>query len=446
MNHIDRQIKAKFEDFAPAPPGHIWKGVEKGIISKPGFFALYGKQIAAAILLAGLVLLGVWFFSTRSSGTPDGTQHIVDSVPAVSSDTPATTHEVTETEDPVMINRETELPEKSSDIDPVNEMSISVAENSRLETENSTDVPEVTDKATAKFNDIPTPLNTSPERNNTIGSAFATDIVTLPSLSLSLNNPMPHEDFAYRGNYIESPALPKLKPNKYRSWSTGIYFTPEMYFEKFDSLTTLPSYTLSIEPTCYINKHFFLRFGLGFTYGHDRGYTRISYSEKNLLGTYEDVYDVTFDSVNGQLVATYYTKTTEVWDTTDQVTVSEPTNTYYYLQTPLMLGYYNRTKHITWYFYGGPSFSYMISRNIEKPLDKVDYVELFEVANHLPARSDYYFQLWLGAGIELKVSNNFSLALEPNYRMTLNDLYQNQSYKKALSGFAVRFGFVYYFK
>ena len=219
-----------------------------------------------------------------------------------------------------------------------------------------------------------------------------------------------------------------------------------MYFENYDSLKTLPSYTLSVEPTYYINKHLFVRFGLGFTYAHDRGFTRINYSGKNLVGTYEDVYDVTFDSVNGQLVPTYYTKTKEIWDTTNQVAVKEPTNTYFYVQTPLMLGYYKRSRNINWYFYGGPSFNYMISKSIEKPAEDLDYVELFGVYNHLPKRSDYYIQLWLGAGIELKVSNNISLALEPNYRLTLNDLYNEQAYRKPLSGFAVRFGVVYYFK
>ncbi len=445
LNDIDQLIKAKFDDFAPVPPEHLWQGIEKGISSRPAFFALYGRQIVAAIVLLGLLLLGVWYFSSRSAESPVNKLQFSDSVPASTSDNPVTINNTSETGESTTVNN---TPAENTNITsdkPENEFAATTTPSEKTSTRSAGESPEVT-KNTTYNKTISTIATESSKTDNTLSLRNKEEIFSIPSLSLALTNTVLPKEKVPQNNYSVQPLPAESGPKVKGSWATGLYLTPEMYFENYDSLKTLPSYTLSVEPTYYINKHLFVRFGLGFTYGHDRGYTRIDYSSKNLVGTYEDVYDVTFDSIDGQLVATYYTKTREIWDTIDQVSVKEPTNTYFYIQTPLMLGYYNRSHNFNWYFYGGPSFNYMISKSIEKPVEDLDYIELFDVSNHLPKRSDYYIQLWLGAGVELKVSDKVSLALEPNYRLTLNDLYKEQSYKKALSGFAVRFGVVYYFK
>ncbi len=454
--NIDQLIKAKFDDFAPAPPEHVWRGIEKRISSKPAFFAAYGRYIAAAVVLLGLLLLGVWYFSSRSAEAPVNKLQISDSVPVKTSDDPATISDPSETkESATLISRPGEINDVPSDKHE-NEITLVKSPSEEATVNSATETPVATISETpVKTKALSSGETTSaaivdikkePETNTTLSLNNEDIIFSIPSLSLAFNNTLfPKENVPHSSGFTQTIAV-QSNPKSNGLWSTGLYFTPEMYFENYDSLKTLPSYTLSVEPTYYINKHLFVRFGLGFTYGHDRGYTRINYSGKNVLGTYEDVYDVTFDSVDGQLVATYYTKTVEVWDTTNLVTVKEPTNTYFYIQTPLMLGYYHRSNHINWYFYGGPSFNYMVSKNIAKPTEDIDYIELLDIDNHLPQRSDYYIQLWLGAGIELKASDRISLSLEPNYRLTLNNLYQERSYKKALSGFTMRFGLVYYFK
>jgi len=448
QQNIDHLIKAKFDDFAPAPPEHVWKGIEKGITSKPAFFVRYGKHIAAAVVLLGLLLLGVWYFSSRSAETPVNKLQMSDTVPVNTSDEPATLGNPGEKKESATLNIESgetdniSSDNQESEIVSAGSSSEDGANNPALETSGNSKIASAGETVSV----IAVDHGEVSKTNNALTMRDENGIFSIPSLSLAFNNTVLPKTDVPQNTYAVQTVATQTKTKTPGLWSTGIYFTPEMYFENYDSLKTLPSYTLSVEPTYYINKHLFVRFGVGFTYGHDRGYTRINYSGKSLLGTYEDVYDVTFDSVDGQLVATYYTKTREIWDTTDQIVVKEPTNTYFYIQTPLMLGYYHRSNHINWYFYGGPSFNYMISKNIEKPINDLDYIELLNVDNHLPTRSDYYIQLWLGAGIELKVSDKVSLSLEPNYRLTLNDFYQEQSYKKALSGFAMRFGIVYYFK
>ncbi|HDO27814.1 MAG TPA: hypothetical protein ENH02_06835, partial [Bacteroidetes bacterium] len=63
-NNIDQLIKAKFDGFAPAPPDHIWSGIEKGISSHPAFFVRYAKPIAAAVILLAAILLGILLFTS----------------------------------------------------------------------------------------------------------------------------------------------------------------------------------------------------------------------------------------------------------------------------------------------------------------------------------------------------------------------------------------------
>lgn len=446
-NNIDQLIKAKFDGFAPAPPDHIWSGIEKGISSHPAFFVRYAKPIAAAVILLAAILLGILLFTSQSSNGSVNKLQFTDSVPVSKTldDPPANNQPATVSATEIIAN--SEEPENTDVNVPKNEYAETHVASVKPKANSNTGISGNTqnfnnNKTTASVTGHVSELSEAssrPVQNST------NEIFTLPTLSLTLNNDLPKETIQHQAYSAQSVTTETNSRHK-SLWSVGLYITPEMFFENFDSLQILPSYTLSVEPTYYINKHFFLRFGLGFTYAHDRGFSKINYLSNDLLGTYEDVYDITFDSVEGVLVPTYYTKTTEVWDTARHVTIKEPTNTYFYVQTPLMFGYYNRTHLFNWYFYAGPAFNYMVGKNLEKPVSDIDYVEILNIDNHLPQRSNYYVQLWLGAGIEVKASKHISLSLEPNYRLSFDNFYREQSYKKALSGFALRFGFVYYLK
>jgi hypothetical protein len=161
------------------------------------------------------------------------------------------------------------------------------------------------------------------------------------------------------------------------------------------------------------------------------------------MGTYDDVYDVTFETIDGKPVPTYYTKVTEIWDSVRRLTVSEITNQYLYLQTPLLLGYYKKSSYMSWYIIAGPAINFLIYKQVDEPVENYENITIIDLQNNLPTRSPYYFQLWLGAGIEYNVSKHFSLSIEPNYRYYFTGVFDDPAYKSGFSGLALRFGVIY---
>ena len=189
-----------------------------------------------------------------------------------------------------------------------------------------------------------------------------------------------------------------------------------------------------------------MRFGAGLSYARERGFAKLDYVSNEVVGSYEDVYDVTFDTIGGSVVPTFHTKTTEVWDSVRHIQVNEVTNKYLYLQTPLLFGYTNQSKKFNWFIYGGPALSVVVGKWIEKPEDEIGNADIVNLENNLPNRSPFYMQLWLGAGIEYKVGKQLSLALEPNYRYHFSQIYDDPAFNTALSGFALRLGVTFTIK
>ena len=83
----------------------------------------------------------------------------------------------------------------------------------------------------------------------------------------------------------------------------------------------------------------------------------------------------------------------------------------------------------------------MISKQIEEPLADINAVDINNLQNELPERSPYYFQLWLGAGVEYKAGRNLGISLEPNYRYYFNNVFKTAPYSN--SGLSIRIGLVY---
>ncbi|PIY30964.1 MAG: hypothetical protein COZ08_09970, partial [Bacteroidetes bacterium CG_4_10_14_3_um_filter_42_6] len=139
-----------------------------------------------------------------------------------------------------------------------------------------------------------------------------------------------------------------IKPH---NWSSFVGVSPEFVTTTFDSVTLINTYSVNYEPIFHLNKQFFLRFGIGVSYARDRGFAKLDYISNDLMGTYNDVYNVTFDSLNGQVVPTYYTKTVEVWDSIRHLVISEVTNRYIYVQVPVLVGYFHQGNHSSFNWY-----------------------------------------------------------------------------------------------
>lgn len=446
-------FKQKFENFAVTPPEKVWNGVQAGIETPiaPLFIVQYWKAITAAVVVLGLVVAGILIFK------PGTNQQSIDSEnaePAMISDSGVRNASQEEQDDLKQelhqgditpVNNEIETTEPAKAANPVSTSDRTSSARTTLNNidKNKGDNQPVNSNyrntgSQIKIAGIESQGFKQEEQNlEMIHPVFAADL----SVYSVISNDLPQ---LIMPSITESSFVEPDIRNSKGGWSIGMYFSPEMMLNNFDSIEMLTNYSINIEPTYFINDHLFVRFGLGASYSRDQGFANLDYLSNDLLGTYDHVYDITFDSIDGEVVPTYHTKTVEVWDTVRHLEISSLTNKYMYIQTPLLFGYYNTSNNFNWYFYGGPAFNLMVSKQIEKPLDEVEFIEVLDLNNKLPERSPYYFQLWVGAGIEYKVSNRMGISFEPNYRYYFNNVFEESPYSNTgLSGFSLRFGLIY---
>ncbi|HEY9114697.1 MAG TPA: hypothetical protein VIN10_08340 [Bacteroidales bacterium] len=438
QENMDELLREKLENFTPTPPEHIWTGIEKGLNRKPllVLFLNNWKTISAIALVLLLFTFGAWYFLPNETLVAEEKETIQEVPELVISEKDDTSVELPELVEEVEVL--TEMQDKQSGSLEISSENKSagkfISEKNNIKPISETASAETSQ---AKSSSSPTPKPVSEISDYTVISGFNAMPVANIGFALPLDLSMRQKES------VKIIPEKKTKTSTKGSWELGFYFSPEIIFKDFDSVRMLTSYSFNFEPTYYINNHWFLRFGLGVSSMRDRGFANLDYISNELMGTYDDVYDVTFDSVNGKLVPTYYTEKTEVWDSIRRLTVTEATNQYLYLQTPLLFGYYKKSSHFNWYVYGGPAINFLVYEQTEMSVDNADEITIIDLENRLPDRSPYFFQLWIGTGIEYNASKHISLAIEPNYRYYFSGVYDSSPYKTGFSGFALRLGIIY---
>jgi hypothetical protein len=439
-DHIDRIIREKFDSFEPTPPPRVWQGVLSGMETQQRAKA---NRIKRTFVLAAafLVILLSWVFLIPEKKTifksTDSVEYTSIEAPENPVHEPATSNDLIAKESQPSINQKPVVIQPAKTVGPSQSKNEIVVGNN---------------PAAFKEPENPDPIGNDTEKQiNDMENRVFLGISYLNFRGLNQVNQTMYEPFFYsfhQSQNVEKGGDKNLGPVKNalsikpRKWSSFVGVSPEFVTTTFDSVTLLNTYSINYEPIFHLNKSFFLRFGFGVSYAKDRGFAKLDYISNDLMGTYHDVYDVTFDSINGQVVPTYYTKTVEVWDSIRHLVISEVTNRYIYVQVPVLLGYFHQGNHssFNWYLYGGPAMNIQVGKFIDKPHPAEKDVEIINLQNKLPVRNNTYFQLWLGAGIEYKLSNQFSMAIEPGYRYYIHSIYNKPGYNKPLSAFTLRIG------
>ena len=227
-------------------------------------------------------------------------------------------------------------------------------------------------------------------------------------------------------------------------WKTSFLFSPEFSTASIDSIEVMSTLSLNIEPSYFFNDHWFIRSGIGISYARDRGFARINYVTNDYMGSYSDVYDISFDTISGEVIPIYHTKIIEIWDSVRHVSVSSITNKYCFVQIPLLAGYQwkHKTIPLNFYIYAGPAFNFKICEWIADPKLPTEDADIISLENNLPLRSNYYMQLWFGAGLEYKLLDNLSITVEPNFRYYTNSIYKNSDILPTSSALSFRAGLV----
>jgi hypothetical protein len=231
--------------------------------------------------------------------------------------------------------------------------------------------------------------------------------------------------------------------NSRPDWSVGIYFNPEVTSCQDQNIENTISYNLCILPQVSFNR-FFLQSGINARFTNDKGNYAVDYNR--YLGSYEDVYRITFDSTENGIIPTYYTQTVEVYDTVNHYSISETRANYTYLEIPLFFGYRCTFGKFSLLAKVGPAASFLIFRDVPEAGYPEDKARIINVDYQIPERSAVNWQLMLGAGFDYQLADKFSISLEPTFRFALKPEYNlPHGARGNTTSFGIRAGLNYNF-
>lgn len=448
--NINNLFKQKFEDFAPQPPERVWAGIESALNNgvTPVWYNTLTAKVVALLLGVAVLLGGYWLFKQQPQADH---QKVVSAYQNTSSG-----KTVIDSESNKSLNEGINTTEQSANINTRN------SDNNNRDNIKNT-VPALTSASTnQRLQNMPVSTNQENEARSRgsevslnknkkqLTSAIsninpekeAADIEKIQSISITLNSPIiisPLKPHPVNNN--SKPVAGKKQNGK---WALGLYFEPEFIFDPFDSLTIQNSYALKIEPTYYINKHWFIRPGIGLSYARDKGFVKANYESWDYLGSYEDVVDVTFDTTGNTITPIYHTQTRDVYDSILHITISEKTNRYLYLQTSLVFGYHNHVNKFGWSIYAGPQVNFILAEKRDNPIQ--ENVLIISLKNNLAYRNSPQYGLKLGFGMDYAIAKKWLVTVEPEFNYFINGINGGDIYNTPLSGVGVRFGLIYTIK
>ncbi len=209
--------------------------------------------------------------------------------------------------------------------------------------------------------------------------------------------------------------------NRRAEWQLGLHFTPEVIFYADDSIPNQRSYTFDVSAKWKKNE-FFIESGLGVSFSSDNGKYAIDYEK--YLGSYNDVYNVTFDSTENGVIPIYHTNEVDIYDSISKFKIEQTKNHYTYLQIPVYIGFHKQVKRFAWFVKGGPVFSVLINKSIPTP--DVGDDRIIDLDQRMPLRVNTSWQFAFSAGVTYQLSNKVSIAIEPTLKYYLNSQYERK--------------------
>jgi|GEM_PF-6739230 len=164
--------------------------------------------------------------------------------------------------------------------------------------------------------------------------------------------------------------------------------------------------------------------GAGFTVSEDNGEYLIRYAQYDSIGYYYDVKSFVIDPETQQPV--YNTSITGVYDSVEYVTAQTPSNKYYYLQLPFVLGYKVwENKRLAFSLRGGPLLSILVKAEEPSASYSNSRAVWVIVSDNTPRRINSNWQMDMTAVLSYRLKKNLSINLEPFGRYYLKSPYEN---------------------
>ncbi len=167
--------------------------------------------------------------------------------------------------------------------------------------------------------------------------------------------------------------------------------------------------------------------GAGYHLMQDLGKYQVRYTTWDSVGFYREVTSFEFAKDNPDSIIIHYTKRT-VYDSIENISLSERNNRYSYLTLPLHLGYkIYENQVMTVRLKAGMVFSLLVAKN--EPVVNVDVSDASQVSVEkiVPERVKTNWHYTLGVQLGFRLGNNTSLSVEPYYGQYLNPVYLNST-------------------
>ncbi|MCD4746061.1 MAG: hypothetical protein K8R58_07165 [Bacteroidales bacterium] len=469
--NIDELFKDKFKDFELDPPDHIWKNIKENIPNKGNNFLSKGGITAISIIILTVSL----FTFLLLTYTPENIQYAektaienntINKIPInIISDNNINIIDNDSFTIESFLKRHVKNPELSQNQNLFNISSNQINNHYDIDKDDQKNIKskkanniKTTKKAQIKQNIYNENYSSVPTDNTDINN---TNNIDLALLSLNKNN---YNKLSYPSitNSIYGPLNPILQldnrnSNAFESaissssfitkpkFLFGIYFTPEIIFYPSDAVPNKRSLSFEIN-SIYQNSDYFIQSGLGVSFSNDDGNYTIDYEKYDYIGSYEDVYEITFDSTENGIIPIYHTTTVDVYDSIRHTSLSPTKNKYTYLQIPLFFGYCREFRRMTYSIKAGPSLSILIHEKIPDINYPYKDINVFNIDNKIPSRIKTHWQFLISVGLAYKLTNNVSLAIEPTMRYYMKSAYERSKITtKHPYSIGVRTGFIFNF-
>jgi hypothetical protein len=432
FNHIDQIIRQKFENFEPEPPLQVWENIKSGIPkappppSSPGILMPVIISVSLLIFVAGL--FNHFYSNTdKSSENSSITIHAASlgSTGSSSSSDLSLQEEFYHTPSSVPVS--TVIAQE-----PVQTEVKNVPVRLPFDQKPEIDRKKKTEKS-AKSLTQDNAARTGEWKPGLVQAIKSGELSYNDALKYNLTPRDISKISSYKLNSAGKPA----------AWSIGLLFNPEVNSSSEAEIDNSISYNIGLLPRVSFNR-FFIQSGVNVRFSNDKGNYTVDYNR--YLGSYEDVYLVTFDSTENGIIPTYYTETVKVYDTISHYTVAETKARYTYLEIPLLFGYRYNFGKFSLFASAGPSASFLAGKNVPAATSPEDNARIIDVNYQIPLRSTINWHLMMGAGFDYKLADKISFSLEPTFRIALNPEYDMPSGNQVRSrAFGVRAGLNYNF-
>lgn len=428
--NIDQVFKDKFSAFEAEPPAHIWDNVRNSIGDNPGDggSGAQGGGIGSFIIFFIVVLL-VSFVAPNRKGDP--TQIDATSSPSLMTDyyySSQTVYSQKGNQSQKIAERDDAIPESLQD---------------EIEMINAEDFSHLTDEDPKDY--VIDGLQGQEEPLASVAFQRTSDYVKTNALKFALLEQGVSEKQIKEilNRQISNSPIPDHDENNSldANWMAGISFTPEaVFFNKTDNLTN-QRYSGGID-LIYRRNVLTIQSGIHLAKTNDQGTLKIDYEK--YIGSYDNVTNITFDTIDGQIIPEFETAKVDVYDSIPHVDYSPLVTDYYYLDIPLLIGYEIDQRRFTWTLMTGPSLSVKVSENNNAvDPEKLQEDLVLEREYITPLRLKTNMQAVVMAGMRYKLSRHVSFSFQPMLRYNINSMYdKNVMSTKHPYSFGVRSGIV----